>query len=406
MSNSSTDDSRIFHWLANHPLKVVLMNINRLLFLPIAINVLIMSVYILVSTTVLADTRNYKLRDSFNQFKNEYNQYEIITIDSFNPVIAAHILNKSYLKAPVKIDGALFMPINSANSPVVMFIMSSAGPSGFTRWVKAEFWGKVVKLLNKNGIGVLFVDSFTGRGVSSTYADQSKLSFDGMVIDALMAFKYLASDSRVDPDKIAITGHSRGGFTSIAATDRRYTDAVLGEGKHFAASIPMAAPCDAMLFENPKPSKHTKYLIFHGLADDYTPAKFCIEYGKKMEAAGANVKYELREDWYHGFFTGEMERDCSGCVFFYFCPVKPMFDDKGYVKKEFFEYAKNVLKLDTVKLSKELENDLGTKTPLKTFAKIYYEYYSECGNIGTTVSGWHGDTAASILTKFLFQSLK
>ena len=134
------------------------------------------------------------------------------------------------------------------------------------------------------------------------HSDQSKLSFDGMLIDALMAFKYLASDSRVDPDKIAISGHSKGAGTSIAATDRRYTDAVLGEGKHFAASIPMAAACDVMLFENPKPSEHTNYLIFHGLADDYTPAKFCIEYARKMEAAGANVEYELREDWYHGFF--------------------------------------------------------------------------------------------------------
>ena len=405
MLYSSADDSRIFHWLENHPPKVVFKK-NRLLFFPIAINILIFSIYILVSTTVLADARTYELRDSFSQFKNEYNQYEVISIDSFNPVLAVHILNKDYLKAPVKIDGALFMPLNINNVPVVMFMMDSGGPWGFLNWVTAQFWGKVVKLLNKNGIGVLFVDSFTARGVTSTYADQSRLSSDGMVIDALMAFKYLASDSRVDPDKIAISGHSKGAGTSIAATDRRYTDAVLGEGKHFAASIPMAAACDVMLFENPKPSEHTNYLIFHGLADDYTPAKFCIEYAKKMEAAGANVKYELREDWYHGFYFAEMERDCNSCVVFFRCPVKPMFDDNGYVQKEFYEYAKNVLKLDTVKLSKEIENDLGTKTPLKTFAKIYYEYFSECGNMGTTVGGWHGDRAASILTKFLFQSLK
>ena len=161
MPYSSTDDSKFFHWIENNPTKVVLMKINRLLFVPIGINLLIFFVYILVSTTVLADARNYKLRDSFSQFKNEYNKYEVIKIDSYNPVIAAHILNKRYLKAPVQIDGALFMPIISKNTPVVMFIMSSAGPSGFTRWVKAQFWGKVVKLLNKNGIGVLFVDSFT-----------------------------------------------------------------------------------------------------------------------------------------------------------------------------------------------------------------------------------------------------
>ena len=406
MPNIFTDDLGIFNSLVDLPLKNCFMKLNRILFFPIAINSLIISILILFITPVKSEVRNYKLTDSFSQFKNEYNQYEVITIDSYNPVIPAHILNKRYLKAPVKIDGALFMPINSANSPVVMFIMSSAGPSGFTLWAKAKFWGKVVKLLNKNGIGVLFVDSFTARGVSSTYADQSKLSFDGMVIDALMAFKYLASDSRVDPDKIAIAGHSRGGNISFAAPDTRYTDAVLGEGKHFAASIPMAAGCDAMLFENPKPSKHTRYLIFHGLADDYTPAKFCIEYAKKMEAAGANVEYELREDWHHGFFSAEMEHDCRDCVVFTRCPAKPMFDDKGYVIKKFYDFVKTVLKMDTVKLFEDLEKDLGTRTPMKTFVKVYRKFYSECGDLGTTVGGWHGDRSALILTNFLLKVLK
>ena len=106
-----------------------------------------------------------------------------------------------------------------------------------------------------------------------------------------------------------------------------------------------------------------------------------------MEKAGANVEDELREDWYHGFFSAEMERVCSSCVVFFRCPVKPMFGDNGDVKKEFFEYTNNVLKLDTVKLSEDLENNLGTKPPMKIFATIYYKYYSECGNMGTTVGG-------------------
>ena len=59
-----------------------------------------------------------------------------------------------------------------------------------------------------------------------------------------------------------------------------------------------------------------------------------------------------------------------------------------------------------MKLSKELENEFGTKTPMKTFANFYHKYYSEFGNMGTTVGGWHGDRAASILTKYLFQSLR
>ena len=40
------------------------------------------------------------------------------------------------------------------------------------------------------------------------------------------------------------------------------------------------------------------------------------------------------------------------------------------------------------------------------FTDFYYKYYSECGNMGTTVGGWYGDKTASILTKFLFQSFK
>ena len=221
-----------------------------------------------------------------------------------------------------------------------------------------------------------------------------------------MAFKQLASDQRVDPEKIAISGHSRGGITSFAAVDTRYTDKILGKGRHFAASIPMAAACDAMLFENPKPSKYTKYYIFHGLADDYTPAKPCIEYGKLLEAAGANVEYDLREGWYHSFFSAEMERECGSCVMFTRCPVKPMWDNKGYVIKKFYDYVQTVLKMDPAKISEELEKDLGTKTPMKTIVKIYRKLYSECADVGATVGGWHGGSAAAALNKFLIKTLK
>ena len=227
-----------------------------------------------------------------------------------------------------------------------------------------------------------------------------------MVMDALMAFKQLLSDQRVDPEKIAIAGHSRGGIISFAAPDRRYTDKILGKDRHFAASIPMAAACDAMLFENPKPSKYTKYYIFHGLADNYTPAKFCIEYGKKLEAAGASVEYDLREDWHQGFFSAEMERECSSCVRFTRCPAKAMYGDKGYFTKNYVDYVKTALKMDLVKLWEEVEKDLGTKTPMKTFVKVYRKLYFKCGDMGVTVGGWHGDTAASAINKFLLNTLK
>ena len=64
-----------------------------------------------------------------------------------------------------------------------------------------------------------------------------------------------------------------------------------------------------------------------------------------------------------------------------------MYGYDGYFTKEFIEYGKNILKMDPVKLLKELENNLGTETPMKMVAKMYYKYYSECGNMGTTVGG-------------------
>ena len=258
------------HWLENRYPINYFIEITCFLFLFFATSGLLLVAYSSFSSPAMADSNSYKFTNKFKQFKKDHNKLEIIKINSYNPVIAAHILNDRYLTAPVKIDGVLFMPLKTTNVPVVMFIMSSDGPSGFTALTKVNFWRALVDQLTKNGVGVLFIDSFTARGVSNTYADQSKLSFDAMVMDALMAFKQLLSDQRVDPEKIAIAGHSRGGIISFAAPDRRYTDKILGKDRHFAASIPMAAACYAMLFENPKPSKYTKYYIFHGLADNYS----------------------------------------------------------------------------------------------------------------------------------------
>ena len=53
--------------------------------------------------------------------------------------------------------------------------------------------------LNEAGIAALIVDSFTGRGVRRTVADQTLVSGAQMEGDAFAALALLRSDPRIDP---------------------------------------------------------------------------------------------------------------------------------------------------------------------------------------------------------------
>ncbi|MBL6082651.1 acetylxylan esterase [Belnapia sp. T18] len=95
--------------------------------------------------------------------------------------------------------------------PAVVLLHGSGGLSpNLQAWVPE---------LNAMGIATFVVDSFAGRGISGTGADQDRLSRLAMVVDAYRALDLVAAHPRIDPARVAVMGFSRGGGAAHWAGD-------------------------------------------------------------------------------------------------------------------------------------------------------------------------------------------
>src|SRR5258708_32201196 len=86
-------------------------------------------------------------------------------------------------------------------APCMIILTSSAGVQRHREHYYAQ-------ALNDAGAAALIVDSFTGRGVRRTVADQSLVSAAQMEGDAFAALALLRADPRIDPDRIGVMGVS------------------------------------------------------------------------------------------------------------------------------------------------------------------------------------------------------
>jgi poly(3-hydroxybutyrate) depolymerase len=65
-------------------------------------------------------------------------------------------------------------------------------------------------------------NSFTGRGITSAVMDQDVLGRLNQIIDAYRALDLLSKHPRIDPDRVALVGTSRGGQSALYASMKRF----------------------------------------------------------------------------------------------------------------------------------------------------------------------------------------
>ena len=334
--------------------------------------------------------------EAYKKYAGESDITETVKFVSRNSVFVSQLLDGSYKRTPeVTVKGALILPQQSEPVPVVVLSPDSGGPSGFySEWTK-PFWKRAISPLLKNGIGIFILDGFTTRGINHTLDDQSRYFGSAQILDTLLAFNTLASDPRIDGQRIAVSGHSRGAITSFAVVDRRLTDAVLGEDHHFVAALPMAADCD-YLFQNPKPTL-TKTLVLHGSADNYTPAPPCIKHVEKMKAKGADINLILKKGWHHAFYGDYKPQICRTCVYFYKCPTSFVLADDGHLNMKGREFLKTI--------NEDYEKWVATENKGAEAVRIYRKVYRECGSMGPTIGGGHWRESAKIFSSFFIDAL-
>jgi dienelactone hydrolase len=194
---------------------------------------------------------------------------------------------------PIPISADLYMPKACGSEKMAAVIIQHGSGSPENPW-----YPKLAKELNKNGIIAIVPNSFKARGLSATGKDQSKLSKATRLFDTFSTFKYLQGLSCVDPNRVGLTGYSFGGIISIDSVEEALASR-LGNGFVYKATLPVYPSCQAS-FENTKSTK-TKVHILAGSADDFTPAKYCVEGVKVKQGKGWDIQITLLDGAHHGF---------------------------------------------------------------------------------------------------------
>jgi dienelactone hydrolase len=149
-----------------------------------------------------------------------------------------------------------------------------------------SYWAK---LLNEQGLAVMVIDVFSPRGVKSTAEDQSQVPFAADTADAFAALGLLASHPRIDPQRIAVMGFSRGGVTVIRSAVQKIIQGSAPPGLRFAAHTAVySGGCSGHLSVAARPGAFgpSPLLFIHGDADDYTYLSDCRDYAARITAAG------------------------------------------------------------------------------------------------------------------------
>ena len=202
------------------------------------------------------------------------------------------------------IVGHLSLPPGSAPVPAVVLMHGSGGVYP----ALLNFWPKQ---LNDAGIAALVVDSFGPRGVQSTAEDQGQVPFAADVADAFAALGLLASHPRIDPQRIAVMGFSRGGITAWRTAAQRVVAGAAPVGLRFAAHVPVySGGCAGQLSLHVQPGVFgpPPMLWIHGGDDDYTFASDCKDFAGRIAAAGTPSEFVLIPGARHKFDADDPRR--------------------------------------------------------------------------------------------------
>ncbi|HYS76119.1 MAG TPA: dienelactone hydrolase family protein [Burkholderiales bacterium] len=194
---------------------------------------------------------------------------------------------------PVTIAGELRIPRpGTERLPAVVFMHGSGGVNAsHDRWAQ-EMLGM--------GIATFVMDSFTGRGIVETSTDQTRLGRLAMIVDAYRALDLLARHPRIDPERIALIGFSRGGQSVLYAGVRRFQRMHGPAGLEYAAYIPFYAACNTTFREDGDVTARP-IRIHHGLADDYVPVAPCRPYVARLRAANKDIVLTEYPNAHHAF---------------------------------------------------------------------------------------------------------
>jgi dienelactone hydrolase len=194
---------------------------------------------------------------------------------------------------PVTLAGELRLPRPGTDRlPAVILVHGSGGVN-----VSHERWAQEI---NSLGVATFTLDAFSGRGIVNTIDDQSQLNALAMMVDAYRALAILARHPRIDPDRIAVMGFSKGAVAAVYSSNERFRKLYGPPNVQFAAHIGMYTPCNVRYDEDEK-TTGKPIRLFHGIADDWVAIEPCRAYVARLSKAGAAVALTEYPDAFHAY---------------------------------------------------------------------------------------------------------
>lgn len=194
----------------------------------------------------------------------------------------------------VFVSGELRIPSGAAGRlPAVVLLHGSGGASA-----REDGWARA---LNAVGMATFILDSFTGRGLVSTSNDQAQLGRLATINDAYGAIEVLAKHPRIDGQRIALMGFSRGGQAALyAAMNRLWVAHAPAGGARFAAYVALYPDCSTNYVDDISVQARP-IRVFHGAVDDYNPALPCRAYIERLRRAGKDASITEYAEAHHVF---------------------------------------------------------------------------------------------------------
>jgi dienelactone hydrolase len=195
----------------------------------------------------------------------------------------------------VTVAGEFRIAQGSGKLPVVVMMHGSSGVGA-----SIEPWAHQ---FNAMGISTFVIDGFSGRGLTAVGPNQALLGRLNLIVDIYRALEILAKHPRVDPERIALMGFSRGGQAALYASLDRFNKLWNKSGVQFAGYIPFYPDCSTTYATDTEVAARP-IRIFHGTPDDYNPVASCKAYVARLQAAGRDVVLTEYPDSQHGFDSG------------------------------------------------------------------------------------------------------
>ncbi len=213
-----------------------------------------------------------------------------------HPIASVTVTSQQFLTGdrygrPVILSGELRLPPATGKVPAVILMHGSGGLSASTdRWAQE---------LNSISIAAFILDSFTGRGIVNTNADQSQLESIAMMYDAYAALARLASHPRIDATRIGIMGFSKGAVAAVYSSNQRFRQLYGPVNAEFAAHIGCPRRATSLIATTSK-SPASRYASF--MASRTTSSiQPCRAYVGRLREARANVLLTEYPDAHHAY---------------------------------------------------------------------------------------------------------